>query len=135
MPAVRARARLRVRVRVRVRVGASPRALTLSLPNPKRERSQAPADDLKIRRDPKLGTYVQGLTEVELRTPEQLAALIDEGNKRRATLYLPVSPCISPYLPISHYISLYLPGCVMAFRRTPRVRRLLSHAAARLAHH
>ena len=26
-------------------------------------------------------------------------------------------------------------SCVMAFRRTPRVRRLLSHAAARLAHH
>ena len=26
-------------------------------------------------------------------------------------------------------------SCVMAFRRTPHVRRLLSHAAARLAHH
>ena len=47
--------------------------------------SKAPAEDLKIRRDPKLGTYVQGLTEVELTTPAQLAALIDEGNKRRAT--------------------------------------------------
>ena len=46
---------------------------------------KAPADDLKIRRDPKLGTYVQGLTETELTTPEELAHLIDEGNKRRAT--------------------------------------------------
>ena len=51
--------------------------------------SKAPAEDLKIRRDPKLGTYVQGLTEVELTTPAQLAALIDEGNKRRATATTP----------------------------------------------
>ena len=40
--------------------------------------------DLKIRRDPKFGTYVQGLSEHELTSPAGLTNLIEEGNKRRA---------------------------------------------------
>ena len=41
-------------------------------------------DELKIRRDPKIGTYVQGLSESELTSAEGLTKVIDEGNKRRA---------------------------------------------------
>lgn len=40
--------------------------------------------DLKIRRDPKLGTYVQGLSDHELTSPEGLTQLIEDGNKKRA---------------------------------------------------
>ena len=41
-------------------------------------------DELKIRRDPKMGTYVQGLSEHELSSASGLTALIDAGNKKRA---------------------------------------------------
>ena len=41
-------------------------------------------DDLKIRRDPRMGTYVQGLSEHELTSAARLQALIDQGNKKRA---------------------------------------------------
>ena len=40
--------------------------------------------DLKIRRDPKLGTIVQGLTEHPLSSADALARLIDTGNRKRA---------------------------------------------------
>ena len=42
-------------------------------------------EELKIRRDPLIGTYVQGLTEHELHSPSGLTKLIDFGNERRAT--------------------------------------------------
>jgi hypothetical protein len=41
-------------------------------------------EDLKIRRDPKFGTYVQGLSEKVLESAEGLTAVIDQGNKKRA---------------------------------------------------
>ena len=41
-------------------------------------------NDLKIRRDPKTGTYVQGLSERELTDAEGLTKMIDDGNKKRA---------------------------------------------------
>jgi len=40
--------------------------------------------DLKIRRDPKLGTYVQGLSESIIEDATALTDIIDRGNKRRA---------------------------------------------------
>ncbi len=40
--------------------------------------------DLKIRRDPKQGTYVQGLSERPLKDAAGLTALIEQGNKKRA---------------------------------------------------
>ena len=40
--------------------------------------------DLKIRRDPDRGIYVQNLSEVPLTTGSGLAAIIEQGNKRRA---------------------------------------------------
>jgi hypothetical protein len=41
--------------------------------------------DLKIRRDPERGIYVQNLSEVPLSSGDELAAVIEQGNKRRAT--------------------------------------------------
>ena len=41
-------------------------------------------DDLKIRRDPKMGTYVQGLSEKELTNADGLSQVIEQGNKKRA---------------------------------------------------
>ena len=41
-------------------------------------------EDLKIRRDPKSGTYVQGLSERQLHDADGLTAVIEQGNKRRA---------------------------------------------------
>jgi hypothetical protein len=41
--------------------------------------------DLKIRRDPQRGIYVENLREVPLPTAAALQGLIDQGNKRRAT--------------------------------------------------
>ncbi|KOO28234.1 kinesin-like protein kif17-like protein [Chrysochromulina tobinii] len=40
--------------------------------------------DLKVRRDPKLGTYVQGLTEHQIEDAAGLAEIIERGNKKRA---------------------------------------------------
>ena len=40
--------------------------------------------ELKIRRDPKIGTYVQGLSETTLESAEGLTRVIENGNKRRA---------------------------------------------------
>ena len=44
----------------------------------------SPGPELKIRRDPKLGTQVQGLSEHVLSDGAGLAALIEAGQKRRA---------------------------------------------------
>eukprot|EP00966_Prymnesium_polylepis_P073760 1711998-Prymnesium_polylepis.1 len=41
-------------------------------------------EQLKIRRDPQKGTYVQGLSERTLQSAEGLEAMIELGNKRRA---------------------------------------------------
>ena len=41
--------------------------------------------DLKIRRDPEHGIYVQNLTEVGLSDASGLATIIEQGNRRRAT--------------------------------------------------
>ncbi len=41
-------------------------------------------NDLKIRRDPKRGIYVQGLTEIALSSADGLQAVLDQGNERRA---------------------------------------------------
>ena len=40
--------------------------------------------DLKIRRDPKFGTYVQGLSERKLDSADGLTHVIEQGNKKRA---------------------------------------------------
>ena len=40
--------------------------------------------DLKIRRDPKFGTYVQGLSERVLDSADGLTQVIEQGNKKRA---------------------------------------------------
>ena len=42
------------------------------------------SEDLKIRRDPKVGTYVQGLSEHTLYDANGLASVIEQGNKKRA---------------------------------------------------
>ena len=41
-------------------------------------------EDLKIRRDPKVGTYVQGLSERVLENADGLTHVIEQGNKKRA---------------------------------------------------
>jgi len=41
--------------------------------------------DLKIRRDPDKGIYVQNLSEIPLTSGAELTAIIEQGNKKRAT--------------------------------------------------
>ena len=43
------------------------------------------AKDLKIRRDPQRGIYVENLSEIALTTGAELTSIIEQGNKRRAT--------------------------------------------------
>ena len=55
------------------------------LPSTNSSTTLLPAADLKIRRDPERGIYVQNLSEIPLDSGTSLSNIIEQGNKKRAT--------------------------------------------------